>query len=68
MGIRYSYIIVTLVCRSISIAIYSGTNMYTEYLPIDLVICELHERRVIVYLLRSKRESYFVKFHTCINF
>ena len=55
----------TLVCLSIFIAIFSGTSMYTctVYLlikSIDLVICELflHVRRVIVYILCSKRESY----------
>ena len=57
----------TLAGLSMFIAIFSGTSMYTVYLPIsgksiDLLICELflHVRRVIVYLLCSKREGYIV--------
>ena len=63
----------TLVCLSIFIDIFSGTNMYTVYLTIsgqsiDLVFYELylHVRRIIK--LYSKRESYTFRYHTCIYF
>ena len=66
----------TLVCLSIFIDIFSGTNMYTVYLTIsgqsiDLVFYELylHIRRIIkLYSNMSKRESYTFRYHTCIYF